>query len=244
MNANRLKHLLLLCILLTSVKGIRAQVTLQTCIDIGKNNVSEGFFAKNMFRGSYQYRKITGEAGMQFALISNNPNIFSGFYITGSREFSVRNFPFNVKGFFIENRFSDILHETNWGLRVETRKYEHFIFELGTNNKTYIINSSAREEYDIDKSDSKLSENFNLIYTVSAYLKPRTNRWNAGVSCTNIDYFLVNQSTNPVFNIQMSYKLKSNLSIHLDSWYQRAGMLNINANHFGYFFRGGIKWEI
>ena len=142
------------------------------------------------------------------------------------------------------NRFSDIFYENNWGVRIANKYYRHFIYELGINNKTYVVNSSAREEYDIDKANNKLHENFNLIYMVSVFLKPPDNKWNVGISCTNIDYYIINQSTNPVFNLQLKYKLKSNLNLFLDSWYKQAGMLNINANYFGYFFRGGIKWEI
>jgi len=230
--------------MLTSVKGINAQIKLQSYIDIGENNVSEGVFIKNVYRSSYQYQKYNVEAGMQFDLQSNNPNTLTGFDIIGSREFSIKDFPFDVKGFFILNRFSDLLYETNWGVRIETRKLGHFLFELGTNFKTYTINSAAREEYNINKSDSKLRENFNLMYMITAYLKPHNNDWNVGLSFTNVDYYIINQSTNPVFNLQMTYKLKSNLTLYLDTWYKQAGIFNINANYFGYFFRGGIKWEI
>ena len=244
MNDNKLKYLLLIMILLTSANGIRAQIILQTYIDIGKNNASEGVFIKDVYRGSYQYQKFNVEAGMQLDLISNNPNTFTGFDIIGLRRFSIGDFPVDIKGFYMLNRFSSLLYETNWGIRIETRKFEHFLFELGTNNKTYAINSTARGDYDIEKSDSKLREYFNLMYTISAYLKPHTNKWNVGLSCTNVDYYIINQSTNPVFNLQMRYKLKSKLTLYLDTWYKQAGMLNLNANHFGYFFRGGIKWEI
>jgi len=243
-NINKFKYLIPIFIILVSVNGINAQIELHSYIDIGENNVSEGIFIKNAYRGSYQYQKYDIEAGLQFDLKSNNPNIPTGIDIIGLREFSVKDFPFNIKGIFILNRFSDLLYETNWGVRVETRKYEHFLFELGTNFKTYTINSAAREEYNINKSDSKLHENFNLVYVLTAYFKPHDNGWNVGLSCTNIDYYIINQSTNPVFNLQMRYKLKSNTTLYLESWYKQAGIFNIYANYFGYFFRGGIKWEI
>ena len=230
--------------MLTSVNGINAQIKLQSYIDIGENNVSEGVFVKNVYRSTYQYQKYNVEAGMQFDLISNNPNTFTGLDIIGSREFLIRDFSFDIKGFFMLNRFSDLQYETNWGVRIETRKLEHFLFELGTNLRTYTINSTAREEYNIDKSNSKLNENFNLMYVISAYLNPQNNDWNVGLSCTNVDYYIINQSTNPVFNLQMTYKLKSNLTLYLDTWYKQAGIFNINANYFGYFFRGGVIWEI
>jgi hypothetical protein len=230
--------------MLVSIKGTDAQIKIQTYIDIGKNNVSEGVFIKNAYRISYQYQKYNVEAGIQFDLYSNNPNTITGIDITGSREFSIKDFSFDVQGFYILNRFSDLLYGTNWGLMIETRSLRHFLFELGTNFKTYTVTAAAREDYDINRPDSKLHENFNLMYVITAYLKPHNNDWNVGLSCTNVDHYIINQSTNPVFNLQMTYKLKPNLTLNFETWYKQAGIFNINANHFGYFFRGGIKWEI
>lgn len=239
-----MKYILSLFLLLSSVTGIYAQVQLQTYVDIGSNNASDGAFIKNVYRGNYQYQKYSIETGLQFDWLSNNPNTLTGFDIIGAREFSIKNFPFDVKGFFMLNRFSDIAHETNWGIKLETKKLEHFLVALGTNFKSYKINSDAREEYDISKSNRKLDENLNLIYLLSVYLKPHDHNWNIGLSITNIDYYVINQSTNPVFNLQGMYKVKPNLNVFMEAWYKQAGMLNINANYFGYFFRGGIKWEI
>lgn len=239
-----MKFYLSIFLLLSSVKGINAQIKLQSFIDIGENNVSEAVFIKNVYRGSYQYQKYNVEAGMQFDLKSINPNTLTGLDIIGSREFIIKDFPFDIKGFFMLNRFSDLLYETNWGIRLETRKFEHFLYEIGTNFKTYTINSEAREENDTDLVDSKLRENFNLLYVVTAYLKPHNYDWNVGLSFTNADYYIINQSTNPVFNLQLTYNLKPNLSLYLHSWYKQAGVFNINANYFGYFFRGGVIWEI
>ena len=199
---------------------------------------------KNAIRSGYQYRNYKIEAGIQLDYISNNPNTITGLDIIGSGEFNINKFPFDIKGFFMINRFSDLLYETNQGVLIETRKPEHFLIELGLNFKSYKINLDAREEFNINKSRSKLNENYNLMYLITAYLMPHTHDWNIGISLTNVDYYIINQSTNPVFNLQFNYKLKSNLAMNIDAWYKQAGILNINANYFGYFFRGGIKWEI
>lgn len=239
-----LKYLLSICILLTSEIGIYAQINLQSYFDIGKNNVSEGVFIKNVYRSNYQYQDYTIEAGVQFDLVSPNPNALTGIDIICSGAFLIKNFPFNAKGFFMLNRFSDLQYETNFGFRLETKRFQHFLFEMGTNFKTYTINSAAREEYNISKQNSKLSENFNLIYLATVYLKPHQNKWNAGLSFTNIDYYIINQSTNPVLNLQLRYRLGPKMSCYLESWYKSAGVFNINANYFGYFFRGGINLEL
>jgi len=236
--------MLSLLFLLTTVYAVRAQINLHSYLEIGKNNTLNEVYIKNAYRGGYQFREFDLEAGIQFDIQSNNPNTLTGIDIIGSGKFSIKDFPFDVKAFFILNRFSDLLYETNLGLRIETKKLEHFVFGVGTNFKTYSINSGARETYNIDKANSKIHENLGLLYLITAYLKPHHNVWNIGLSCTNIDFFLINQPSNPVFNLQMKYKPKSNLSLHFDSWYKQAGMLNIYANYFGYFFRGGIICKI
>lgn len=244
MNIKYLKYFLSASILLTSLYGVNAQIKLHTFIDIGENNASDRIFIKNVYRSSYGFHKFSFEAGMQFDLISNNPNAITGLDFICSREFKIKYFPFDVIGSFMLNRFSDLLHETNWGIRMETRKFEHFLFVLGTNFKSYTLNSAARIEYNINKSNITQSENFGMTYVITAFLKPNNNDWNVGLSCTNIDYYIMNQPTNPVFNLQMNYTIKSNLILYVHSWYKQAGIFNISANYFGYFFRGGIVWKI
>lgn len=230
--------------LIIVVHNMDAQLKLESFIDIGENNVSEGVYIKNAYRGNFQYKKYNIEAGIQFDIKSRNPNTLTGIDVIGSRKFLIKNFPFDVKGFFMLNRFSDILYETNYGLRLKTNKLKNVLLEIGTNFKTYSINAAARKEYNIDKSNSKLNENFILMYLVSVYLKSHDSDWNVGFSFTNFDYYTIDQLTNPVINLQMSYKLKPNLTLHLDSWYRRSGIFNISANHFGYFFRTSLKWKI
>lgn len=239
-----MKDLAIVLIALFFVFEVHAQTEILSFIDVGKNNASDGTFIKNTIRSKYQLNTYSFEAGIQFDLRSANPNTLSGLDGMVSKEFQIKNSPLEMKGFLMLNRFSDLLYETNWGATIKTKKYKNFTFELGTNFKTYTINSSASKKHNIEKSNRKLHENFNLIYTATAYLKPQTNDWNMGLSFTNIDYYIINQPSNPVFNLQTKYKVKSNLSLYLDAWYKQAGVFNINANYFGYFLRGGIKWEI
>ena len=229
---------------LTFFFAANAQTEIHTFFDVGENNASEGMFVKNGYRGSLLIYKFKVEAGVQFDYLSNNPNTFSGFDILGTKEFAIKDFPVNAKGFFMLNRFSDILCETNWGVRFETRKLKYFRFEFGTNFKTYAINRASRAKYNIDSFNKKQQENFNLVYGISAYLKPVENNWNVVLCITNLDYYVINQATNPVFNLQTSFNVKSDLTLYLESWYKQAGVFNINANYFGYFFRVGVKWKI
>ncbi|WBX70447.1 hypothetical protein [Tenacibaculum retecalamus] len=241
---NKLKHSLTTLMIIIIISSMNAQLELESFIDIGENNVSEGVYIKNAYRGNYQYKKYNIETGIQFDLKSRNPNTLTGFDIIGSRKFFIKNFSFDVKGFFMLNRFSDLLYETNYGIRLETKKLKHILFEIGTNFKTYTINSKARKKYNIDKSNSKLHEDYIVMYLLTVFLKNHDSDWNVGFSVTNFDYYAIDQLVHPRINLQMKYKIKPNLTLYLDSWYRRSGIFNISANHFGYFFRGGIKWKI
>ncbi len=241
---SNLKYLLLILIFFSAIHENNAQLNLQFYIDIGENNVSGGTFVNNLYRGSYQFKNYNIEGGLQLDIKSENSNTLTGIDIIGLRKFSIKKIPVDVKGFFMLNRFSDILYETNYGVRIETRILKSILFEIGTNFKSYKINATARKKYDIDKSNSTLNENLIYTYLLSAYLKPHNNNWNVGLSVTNYDYYIINQLINPNFNLLMKYKLGSNLTLYLDSWYKLSGIFNIHANHFGYFFRSGLKWKI
>ena len=241
---NNLKYLLSVLMIIIVVHSMDAQLELESFIDIGENNVSEGTYIKNAYRSNYQYKKYNIQAGIQFDIKSSNPNALTGIDFIGSRKFLIKNFSFDAKGFFMLNRFSDLLFETNYGIKLETKKLKNILFVVGTNFKTYTINATTRKEYDIDKSNSKLNEDFMVMYLVSIYLKAHDSDWNIGFSLTNFDYYKIDQLVHPLVNLQMKYQLKPNLTLYLDSWYRRSGIFNISANHFGYFFRGGIKWKI
>ncbi|MFH1000408.1 MAG: hypothetical protein V1783_06175 [Bacteroidota bacterium] len=238
------KFFLLLSLLFGVLNAIEAQINLHSYFDIGETNVSEGIYIKNAYHGSYQLQNYNFEAGMQFDLRSNNPNTFSAIDVMAARQFRIKEFPIKVQAFFMLNRFSDLMQETNWGIRAGNEKQKHFVYSFGMNFKTYKFNKTYREENNFSRDESRLSENFNLVYLFSAYFKPIENDWNIGLSLTNTDYFLINQTTNPMINVQLKYKVKSNLLFYTEAWYKQAGVFNIYANYFGYFIRGGVKWEI
>jgi hypothetical protein len=220
------------------------QASLKSYIEVGDHQASRGTFIRNVYRLSDSIKGFQLGAGTQLDIHSNhNPNFISGVDFFGARQFKLKGFPLTAKGHYMISRFSDVFRESNWGVRVQTNKFQHFTFSLGYNFKTYIINKTGRDTYDIDKEDARLSENFSLIYTATAFLMKPEHKWNLGLSGTNQDYYLINQSTNPLFNLQFHYKKNSNLTYFFWAWYKQAGILNISANYFGHTLRGGLKWD-
>ncbi len=221
-----------------------SQVLIESYIDVGDHQASRGTFVRNAYRVSDSLKGLQLGAGAQLDIHSNhNPNFISGVDFFAGRQFKVKDFPLTAHGFYMISRFSDVFRESNWGARIQTNKFKHFTFSLGYNFKTYIINKTGRDTYSIPKEDARLSENFSLIYTATAFLMKPEHKWNLGLSGTNQDYYLINQSTNPLFNLQFHYKKNSNLTYYFWAWYKQAGILNISANYFGHTLRGGLKWK-
>lgn len=231
----------MLLAIFTSVE-MHAQGLLSTYIDAGENNISEGLYIKTALFGQYHFVKTRIEGGIQLDVKSANSNFLTGISLKASQEFVIKEFPFEVQGLFMYTPFSDVIHESNWGMLINIER-SHFNFQLGTNFRTYRITQKAAENYDINSSRS-LHENWNLMYLVGYDLKPEDHTWNIGVSITNIDHFLINQETNPMLKFRGKYAISTPLTIYAESWYKSAGSLNISANYFGFFFRTGLIWKL
>ena len=219
-----------------------AQSGLSVYTDAGRTNVSHGIFINSAILGYYKYGKNKVSAGFQTALKNYN-NGFSGFTLNASRIVSIKNNPIELKAFYTRTYPTEIFAETNWGILLQIN-HKRFEAAVGSNFRTYSFSQQAVNEYDISKKNSKIHEIYNLMYRLSYYLKPTYDNWNVCLSVTNIDYFVINQETNPVLNLSGMYKLSSPVSVYLQAWYKCSGVTNLKLNHFGYFFRAGIVWDI
>jgi hypothetical protein len=230
--------------LICFIPGLNLLAQYQTTLyaDIGKTVVSDGLFVKMADLTSYRFGKNKLEAGLQIDILSNTDRVFSGYNTEFSREWMIKSFPIETQAFFILSPFSDILRETNWGMLLGIYR-NHFTIKIGTNFRTYAYNQKAVTSYSIE-TDTRLHENWNLMYSFNGYIKPIDNVWNIGLSVTNIDHFIINQETNPILNLRFAYKFKPSFKVYFESWYKSAGALNLYVNYFGFFIRTGIIWDI
>lgn len=235
-------YLLALFFLLSAVavKG-QSKAQLATYLDLGSNNVSDGLFIRTAGLGSYQKGKFHFDGGLQFELKNTSGRTFTGAKILGGREFIIKDFSFEAQGLFMYNPFSDLLYEMNWGVLLKAQR-KHFFYKLGTNFRSYHIPKSISD--DNLQGTNALQENWNLMYLVGYNLKPIDHKWNVGISVTNIDHFIINQETNPVLYLQGKYQVSKPLTLFSEAWYKSAGAFNISVNHFGYFFRTGLIWQL
>ena len=210
--------------------------------ELGESQVSDGIYLRSAILGSARYGKYRAEAGTQLDIRSSNGNVLSGYSLTASRQMRIREFPFGVQVFYRGTRFSDVLVESNWGFLLEIQR-SHISADLGSNFRTYAFTRDAVELYSLD-GNSRIRENFNLMYSFSCQLKPAEHRWNIGLSVTNHDYFLINQETNPVYNLKGQYRVRSPVELFAEAWLKRCGGQNLSVNYFGFFFRTGVVWDI
>jgi hypothetical protein len=227
------------CLLLSSI--VKAQFDMSAYLDGGENNVSEGFYMNTAVIGGYQYEKFSVVAGAGFDLISPASNVFTNVMFMPSRTCMINNFQFETQGLFMYNRFSEIVHEINWGALINIKK-QHFTWKLGTEFRTYHITQDACDNYDIE-SNRNLHENWNMMYMIDFLLKPREHVWNISLALTNLDYFLINQEANPMFRIRGKFDITPSFVMFSEAWYKSAGAFNISVNYFGFFIRTGITWE-
>lgn len=222
--------------------NLLAQTQLSTNFDLGKNNVSEGLFIKASALATCEWSKYEFGAGLQMDVKSINENVFSGIYANAAREFNIKNINFEMQILFLYTPYSGIFSESNWAFMMN-HHWKHFYLKLGTDFRTYAYTKDAIDTYELN-GETKLHENWNMIYSIAYYLKPIENSWNIGIYITNIDYFLINQETNPEFKLSVNYSLKRNLKLFTESWYKSSGAFNLYVNPFGFFFRTGIIWDI
>ena len=155
----------------------------------------------------------------------------------------LRNKYFNLEGFFLRTRASEITGETNWGFLVNTGR-KHFKIELGTNFRTYSFTNYAIRKYKLDKGTTRCREVYNFMYSFTYDLKAKNDLWNAGLTITDADHFDINQENNVIFNLHGFYKLSPSVSLYTQLWYEAAGLTNLHINYFGCYLRAGIVWNI
>lgn len=237
-----LVRVVLICSIIFASTDLSAHFKSVAYSEFSKTNVSEGLFLNSAVLAEYGFHKNSIQIGSQFYFSGLNEHKGFDLLSNYSRELKVRNIPVKITAFFLYNNFSRFLYESNWGLYLETI-HRQISYKLGTGFKTYGLTKKAVDQFEIENSQ-KLRENFNLIYSLSLYLKPLDFKWNACASVRNTDFFLLNQPTNPMFSLELKYQPSGSLFLFIESIYKSAGAFNLSVNPFGYSIRAGLIWYI
>ncbi|MDD3716282.1 MAG: hypothetical protein PHT46_04155 [Candidatus Marinimicrobia bacterium] len=231
---------LLLALFLPRMMPAQWQFSAQA--DAGEHNASEGFYLRTGAVAEYRYAGTRLGAALQFDLLGNVPKVWSGLNLHLNQELKIRDFPFALGAFFLYKPYSELQYENNWGLLAQT-DYRHFHFMLGNGFRAFRLTRQAIQSFPED-AGTVIRENWNLIYRIGYNLKSEECTWNAGLAVTNMDRFLMNQETNPMLLLHGNLELVSDLDLFAEFWYKQAGVFNISANYFGFFFRMGAIWEL
>lgn len=234
----------LIIVLLGCRVVLHAQIKINSFLESGQNQVSESTRFKNGILISFTDNYCDLSFGLESNLVSSKANFINAYSFSATTSTFVKSFPIDLQIQFLNNRYTEYLHVTNFGLNVSTQKYKYWYFNLGTSFKKYYYTNRALKKFNINETHKGLQENFGLLYKVSGFVKPQSHAWNICFSVTNFDYFLINQPTNPMLNIKGMYMVNKNLQCYLEAWHKQAGVLNIQANYFGYLIRGGAKWTL
>jgi len=227
---------------LITCAAVNAQPGMNLYTDIGANNVSDGISIKSAVSGYLASGKYRIETGFQNDLRSPGSEIFSGCTINASRYFAAKRSRYELKGFCTWTFSSGLLRENNIGAYVKMMR-KHFEMALGTNSRTYVFRNRAIEDFEIDKKCRRLHEKLNIMYSFCYNLKQSYDKWNIGLTLTDMDHYITSQETNPSLCLHGFFKPSSRICLFEEVWYKAAGAPNLAINHFGYFLRTGIIWN-
>jgi hypothetical protein len=240
---NQNKKVFLSCCILICCFSLQSQPKIYFHTDGGKSNTSNGLYLKSAAIGNLKSGKYAAEAGLQADLFYNDHSSFSGFKFSLSRDFTIRKRTFQIEGFYLRTIVSEITGETNWGVLLN-KGSKHFKSKIGANFRTYSFTNYAIREFSLEKGTTRCHDVLNIMYSFTCDIKLEENLWNAGMTITDADHFVINQENNVVVNLHGSYKLSPSLLLFTQVWYEVAGITNLKLNNFGYFLRAGIVWKL
>jgi len=223
--------------------SLKAQVTHEVYADAGSSTVSSGVFIRPAFLVEHRYGDYYGGAGFRWTFPATVEKKFSGWQVSAGRDFTIRKIPFSARLFFMNSPTTDISRERNMGfLLMHDRR--HLDIHFGYHLRNYHVDDLSGSTDPAGDYDGNMWEYRNFIYRGTLRLNEPGADWNLSASVTNYDHFLYQQETNPMLNVAGRYRIMPALQLRLSAWYRGAGMLNLHPNHYGFYLRTGIVWQL
>jgi len=222
---------------------LSGQIKVESQIDIGDNELSDGLYFLNSDFGHYEQKYWFAETGLQFGLHQPQNVFLNSWYLTSGAKVPAGKYIIIVGLEYDWTAFAPDLREVNWILFTGT-SFNHWELTLGSNRRVYrLSNKAAREEANKEFKDSFIEE-WNFMYSAGYRLKPRENKWNIMFTVTDFDRFLIQQESNPMINARFDYRINESLNLYSELWYKSSGLLNIKVDYFGTFIRIGAIWQL
>lgn len=233
----------ILVFFLSGQNYVSSQIYLDSYAEVGSNVVSQGIYGGFSAQVSGQFGSFNATTGGLLSLSNGGENIFSAYSLAVSNDILIHKHKINVNVFYLWKPISSDLRETNFGLQAKYRT-RHFGYIIGLNSRIYSFSRSAKIRYNFpDSIHTTFWEPVNAMYRFSYYqqLSPKLN---FEASITNYDRYFIQQETNPMILINLTYNYNSNLQFYSELGYMQAGLLNMHVNYFGLYFRGGVIWRL
>jgi hypothetical protein len=213
-------------------------------IDAGSSTASGGPFVRPSMIVDYHAGDYFGSSGFQFTLPGDERKTFSGWYLQGGKDFSLRDFAFSAALFCMVVPFSALTRESNAGLLFKHNR-DHIELHFGYHMRNYRMNLENLPSADPSSVyDPNIWEFRNFIYRGTLRLHAKDAPWNLSASFTNYDHFQLQQETNPMISLEGNYRINNAFSLYSSIWYRGAGMLNLHPNFYGFYFRTGLQWQL
>ena len=220
-----------------------SQISINSYIEVGNNNVSEGIYANYSAQVSARFGSFTASTGGLLSFSHVTDKVFSAYLLQVANEFRIFKLPVNIAAFYFLKPFSVDFKETNIGILTDFRS-KHVGYSLGLNSRVYSFTAAAKQNYNIpDSINTSIWEPINLMYRLTYYQR-LSKKWDFEACVTNFDSYIIEQETNPMIITKFSYKIEPNFQLYSDIGYMQTDLLNRRIRYFGVFFRGGVKWRI
>ncbi len=235
--------LFIICFPSVEQSSVFSQISVNSYIEAGSNVVSQGVYGNFSAELIGRTGTLSASTGALLSFSNATDQIFSAYSLQVANDFKFGNLPVTLNALFLWKPISNEMRETNFGIMAEYRA-KHFGYKLGLNTRTYSFTQAAISRYNFaDSVHTSLLEPINVMYRLS-YFTPISTKLNFEGSITNYDRYFIQQETNPMILLNLTYNFKPNMQFYSELGYMQAGLLNIHVNYFGTYLRGGVVWKI
>jgi hypothetical protein len=121
-----------------------AQLTVKGYLNIGQNNISEGFNSQLFNICLFEKTKWGVQGGYELGLVQPQDVIFNSWYLSSYGKLKIGCTPLLLGSKYLWTAFSPDLRETNWIIFARAT-LTHWQFDLGTSTSSYRLSNKAAE---------------------------------------------------------------------------------------------------
>lgn len=138
-----------------------------------------------------------------------------------------------MANFVARDHINEWLHAISIGYRMQ-----YVSVQLGLFSRVMVPTPYKR-----NSDNSYISEPFNLLYRVEAFVRPQTSCWNIALAISNVDDYMMERPWTPMLSLKGWYDLDDHWRLILAGKYKNAGMFHMNAHYYASEVRLGAEYR-